>query len=593
MNRAATKFHELGAREPSQSQLDAYDQLFEFLYPDGIPVAPDAWPARCALRGEVVTDLELRCHNRRTGHVWHGVYSAAPIADGNDVIQSAVVVIREIKKRTPADAVLERLASMVESSAVPMVGLTRDGIVESWNGAAEALFGYSASEIIGKHIAILGTCEDRYEKVDTIRRVRAGGVVRNLETVRIAKDGHKIPVLLTIAPIKDRVGAVIGMSASVIDITRSKRAEDTLKEADRRKDEFLAMLAHELRNPLAPIRNAVEIQKLVAPREQKLDQAREMIERQVAHLARLIDDLLDVSRITQGKINVERKRVAIEAALSGAVDIARPFIEARRQRLSVSTPITGAFVNGDFTRLVQAIGNLLNNASKFSDAGAEIVLAAEEDGNDVLVRVIDSGTGITPEFLPHVFELFSQGKQTLDRSQGGLGIGLALVRRLIETHGGTVHARSDGLNKGSEFQIRLPLMERGAKNLMRGEMPYAAGASRRILVVDDNIDAAESLATLLTLQGHAVQIAHDGLGTLTLARSMRPHIVLLDIGLPGMDGYEVAMRLRECPEASQATLIALTGYGQEQDRARSKEAGFAHHLVKPIDPETLNRLIAT
>ncbi len=591
MNRAAVELHGFTPQKLSEDSPDSYDRVFEFEYPDGKGVAPEAWPARRALRGEVIKDVELRCRNRRTGDTWAGLYTAAPIADENGNIQSAVVVITQIAERKPTDVILERLASMVESSAVPMVGLTRDGIVESWNGAAEALFGYSSPEIVGKHIALLGTCEGRYEKVDTIRRVRSGGVVHNLETVRIAKDGHKIPVLLTIAPIKDRSGTVTGMSASVVDITRSKRAEDALKEADRRKDEFLAMLAHELRNPLAPIRNAVEIQKLVAPREQKLDQTRHIIERQVAHLARLIDDLLDVSRITQGKINLERKRVAVADVISGAVDIAHPFIDARQQRLRVATPRRKLFVNGDFTRLVQAIGNLLNNASKFSASGAEIVLRAEEDGDHVLVHVVDSGMGIAPEFLPHVFELFSQGKDTLDRSQGGLGIGLALVQRLVEAHGGTVNAKSDGPNKGSEFVVRLRLVGQ-SEDAMEGEGPDACGAKRRILVVDDNVDAAESLATLLTLQGHIVQTAHNALGALTLARSLRPHVVLLDIGLPGMDGYEVAIQLRRCPEASHATLIALSGYGQEQDRRRSKEVGFAHHLVKPVHPEILSRLIA-
>jgi PAS domain S-box-containing protein len=318
MNRAAVKIHGFDTIPELHRRFDHYAGLCEWFYPDGRPMLRGEWPPTRALKGEIVKRSLLYGRNRRSGHSWHGIYTATPVFDENGEVQAAVVVIQDITDPNRAEALMARLASMVESSAVPMIGLTRDGIIVSWNAAAESLFGYSASEIVGQPVALLGSCEDRHDKVDTIRCVREGGVVRNLETVRKAKDGRKIPVLLTVAPIRDEVGAVVGMSASVIDNTQSKRAEFELKEAHHRKDEILAMLAHELRDPLAPMRNAVHVLRMCKQEPARAEQAVSILERQLQHMARLIDDLSDVAPISRRTIQPRCEpmdpRTALEAA---------------------------------------------------------------------------------------------------------------------------------------------------------------------------------------------------------------------------------------------------------------------------------------
>jgi two-component system CheB/CheR fusion protein len=370
-----------------------------------------------------------------------------------------------------------------------------------------------------------------------------------------------------------------------------RRAEE-LADADRRKDEFLAMLAHELRNPLAPIRNAVHIMKLVAPADANLERARDVIDRQVQHLARLVDDLLDVSRITRGKIRLHREPVELAATLSRAVETSRPLLDARRHRLTVTLPPEPVLVEGDATRLAQVLANLLNNAAKYTGEDGAIGVRVEREGDEAVVRVRDNGSGIPAELLPRVFDLFTQGDRSLARSEGGLGIGLTLVKRLVEMHGGSVTGHSDGPGHGSEFVVRLPALERS-----RAPAPGDAAGSgrpmpRRVLVVDDSEDAAESLATVLRIGGHEVCTAYDGPAALRTAEAFRPEVVLLDIGLPGMDGFEVGRRLREQTGMRRALLVAVTGYGQEEDRRRAEQVGFDAHLVKPADLSALERLLA-
>jgi signal transduction histidine kinase/CheY-like chemotaxis protein len=372
---------------------------------------------------------------------------------------------------------------------------------------------------------------------------------------------------------------------------------EALRQADRRKDEFLAMLAHELRNPLAPMRNALEIIRLRGPERRLAVRASwDMVERQVEHLSRLVDDLLDVARITRGKINLEKEPVALAEVVRRAVETSRPLIEGRRHRLEVRLPDEPLHVIGDLTRLAQVLLNLLNNAAKYTEEGGQITLTVERAAADpgaVVLRVRDTGVGIPPEVLPKVFDLFTQASRTLDRAQGGLGIGLTLVRRLVEMHGGSVRASSAGPGKGSEFVVRLPLffgpLPAPAHGNGSGEHP---AAGHRILVVDDNRDSASSLAVLLRLSGHEVVTAHDGAAALEKAEHFRPQLALLDIGLPGMDGYELARRLRQLPGLRQVRLAALTGYGSEEDRRRSRAAGFDHHLVKPVEREALLVLLA-
>jgi PAS domain S-box-containing protein len=375
------------------------------------------------------------------------------------------------------------------------------------------------------------------------------------------------------------------------------RLYHAVREADRRKDDFLAMLAHELRNPLAPIRNAVEVARLVGVADAKLQWAREVIDRQVTHLSRLVDDLLDVSRITRGKIQIQLQPVEVAAIVARAVETSRPLIEARRHELTVAVPPYPIEIEADLTRLAQIIANLLNNAAKYTDEGGRIWLTVERQGDEVLFRVRDTGIGIPADMLAKVFELFTQVDRSLDRSQGGLGIGLTLVRTLTEMHKGRVEAFSDGPGRGSEFVVRLPVLR--CRPLPRPSREktipgaVANAARRRILVVDDNVDAAESLALLLQIGGHEVRTAHDGPAVLDLAKAYLPEVIFLDIGLPGMDGYEIAKRLRQQGETAGALLVAVTGYGQEEDRRRSQEAGFDHHLTKPVNPQDLQSLLVS
>ncbi len=384
-----------------------------------------------------------------------------------------------------------------------------------------------------------------------------------------------------------------GRAAIALDNARLYR---DIQQADRHKNEFLSMLAHELRNPLAPIRNAVQILRLKCAHDPELTQIRDLIDRQVQQLIRLVDDLLDISRITRGKIRLQTEPVDVATVVTRAVETNRPLIDTRRHELTVTLPVESLRVEGDLVRLAQVLGNLLNNAAKYTEDGGHIWLTAERDGTEAVLRVRDTGVGIPPDMLASIFELFTQVDRTLDRSQGGLGIGLTLVRRLVEMHGGRVQVHSEGPGQGAEFVVRLPALvgERRSVATANGIVSSLARCGPvRVLVVDDNHDAADSLALLLRLGGHEVRICHDGATAVAVAAADRPRLVLLDIGLPGMDGYAVARQLRQLPELAGTVLVALTGYGQAEDVRRSHEAGFDHHLVKPADPETLVNLFAS
>jgi signal transduction histidine kinase len=366
-----------------------------------------------------------------------------------------------------------------------------------------------------------------------------------------------------------------------------------LRESDRRKDVFLAMLAHELRNPLAPIRNASEIFRRADGGNATLRLAGEIVDRQVTQLARLVDDLLDVSRITQGKVQLKRQRVGLQALMTQAIETAMPMIESKHQELSIRLSREAIHLDADPARLAQVVGNLLNNAAKYTGEGGRICVAARRWRSGVVVRVRDNGVGIARGMLGNVFDLFMQVDTSLDRSQGGLGIGLTLVRAIVELHGGGIRARSLGLGRGSRFVFWLPALPRdaAAPAPRRSGTPVRQRSPRRLLLVDDNVDAVESLAILLKADGHDVRVAHDGAGALALIESFRPDLVVLDIGLPGMNGYEIAQRIRARPELGAPTLVALTGYGQQEDRKRARAAGFDHHFIKPADVHALQRLL--
>jgi PAS domain S-box-containing protein len=415
------------------------------------------------------------------------------------------------------------------------------------------------------------------------RVVWPDGSVHWLEArANVFKDGH------------DKAVRIIGVN---MDITERKRFEEALREADRRKDEFLAMLAHELRNPLAPIRNALHvIQMRGQERRQAVRQAWEMIERQVENLVRLVDDLLDVSRISRGKINLQKEPVDVATLVARAVEGSRPLIEARRHDLKVALSDEPMRVEADPTRMAQVLWNLLNNAAKYTPEDGRIWLTASKEGGEAVIRVRDTGMGIPPELLPKMFDLFVQAERTLDRAEGGLGIGLTLVRRLTELHDGVVEAFSAGPGEGSEFVVRLPLLPdvspAAAAHEPDGDKRVKAAVTHRILVVDDNRDSADSLAILLRLVGHDVCTAHDGRQALVVAATYRPDLVLLDIGLPGMDGLTVARHLRSQQELAGVVLVALTGYGSDEDRRQAQAVGFNHHMVKPLDLDALNELLS-
>ena len=659
------------------------------------------------------------------------------------------------------------LAAIVASSDDAIVSKTLEGRILSWNAGAERIFGYTAAEAIGQPITMIIPPEHHAEERRILDQVRQGNRVDHFDTIRVTKDGRRIAISLTVSPVRDSRGVIIGASKVARDISERKRAEqilleserrlaaeaaalarlnelstrlwrtrnlsegldeiltaviellgaengniqllgsesplsrevsaaddflraealrsgqriiiedtetdDTyapyraaaraagyrslvstpllsadgepvglvatyfrsihrpseqelrrfdlylrqandfierckleqvlrhneaaLRDADRRKDEFLALLAHELRNPLAPIRYTLAANKKGGRTPEQRTEAEEVIERQVAHMSRLLDDLLDVSRVTRSRLELKKSPTELTAVVSSAIETARPMLEAKHHTLSVDLPTHAVRFEADLVRLAQVLSNLLINAAKYTDPGGQIRLRAVQEGNDLLIAVGDNGIGIASDMMPRLFTIFSQAKDVLGRAEGGLGIGLSLVRGLVTLHGGSVEARSDGPGKGSEFIVRLPIGAPAAATQIEapaeGAVPEGSGGGvgLKILVVDDNRDAADSCATLLELCGHHVQTAYTGRNALELAETFRPHALLLDIGLPDFDGYQLARKIRAAPWGSSIVLIALTGWGQEDDRRRAFDAGFDYHLTKPIAPETVESLL--
>jgi len=666
------------------------------------------------------------------------------------------------------------LAAIVESSDDAIVSKTLEGQILSWNAGAARLFGYTPEEAIGRSILMIIPPERHHEEHDILARLRIGERIDHYETVRVAKDGHRIDISLTVSPVRDSRGKIVGASKVARDISARKAGEqqvfglqrelvaqlddlrqlhemslrlsktlelkpileETLRtavavegtdlglvslcepdhdqfevgaslgfsaeflaevddippagtargitfqerrrvvvedletdpqfsqfaevarragiravhstplitrvgklvgvlstyfrephrpadreiqfidlcasqaanfienarlyaqvrEADRRKDEFLATLAHELRNPLAPVRNAVHLLHLQAPPGGEGKWPLQVIDRQMVQMTRLIDDLMDVSRITRGKLQLRTQRIELGEVIRAAVETSRPMLERSGHELTVTVPPERLYLNADPTRIAQALSNLLNNAAKYTEWGGRVWLTAERQGSDVVLGVRDTGIGIVAEMLPRIFDMFAQADRSLDRAQGGLGIGLTLVKRLVEMHGGSVQAQSEGPGKGSEFTIRLPLVVDTAATPLPAapESGTATPVSPlRILVVDDNRDAAATMAMLLRISGNDVRTVHDGREAVDEAREFRPDVAILDIGLPGVDGYAAARTIRREPWGAGVVLIAVTGWGQETDRERSKEAGFDHHLVKPVEPAALVSILSS
>ncbi len=481
----------------------------------------------------------------------------------------------------------------VENAVVALHWASSDGRILWANQAELDLLGYSREEYVGHNIAEFHV--DQEVVAEILRRLANHEELHNFEARLQSKDGS-IRHLLIDSNVYWRDGEFVHTRSFTRDITDRKRAEEALEEADRRKDEFLAMLAHELRNPLAPIRSGLEIMRLRRGDPATIESTRQIMERQVEQLVRLVDDLVDVSRITRGQIKLQNEMVDLATVVGTAVETCRAMIEARQHRLTISLPPGPVRLEADSARLTQVVANLLDNAAKYTEIGGNIWLTAECYESEVSIRVRDSGTGIPAMMLPHVFDLFTQVGRSLDRAHGGLGIGLTLVRALVEMHGGRVEASSPGAGQGSEFIVRLPLARKDTAWPRTPEgfaSRAAASPSRRVLVVDDNADVAETLAMLLRFTGHEVRAAYDGPMALDTVRAFQPEVVLLDIGLPGMDGFEVARSIRREVQDPNVLLVALTGYGQEEDRLRSKEAGFEYHLVKPVDPGALQVLLGS
>jgi PAS domain S-box-containing protein len=690
-------------------------------------------PATKALREGVVVGLANHTVLiRKNGHELAIDDSAAPIRDEFGEVSGCVLIFRDVsaQRRLEQDKASQLqaarfLASIVESSDDAIVSKSLDGIIQSWNAAAERLFGYTAEQAVGRHISLVIPPERIAEEDRIIASLRAGQRIEHFETERQRSDGQRISVSLTISPIKDAEGAVIGASKIVRDITDRKRAEaeqqrlvtlvenstdfigicdlagmpmfvnsagmrmvglddieharrtpvasfffpedqpwimneflpsvlekghgeaevrfrhfktgearwlaykvltlpdaagrpvafatvsqdvterkrfeDTLRrvatdlsDADRRKNEFLAMLAHELRNPLAPISHAIQALRLAESDRKSVHAAAEMLERQVGQMVRLVDDLLDISRISRGKIELRKDRIELAPIISQAVEATRALYKSMNHELTVTLPPHSIYLDADPARLAQVLGNLLNNACKFTDSGGHVWLTVEQDQGQAVIRVRDNGIGIAADLLPRLFEMFVQADTSQERSREGLGIGLTLVKTLVEMQGGTVEAHSEGPGLGSEFAIRMPTVAEITWPLPPETVPEPLPAiRRRILVVDDNEDAAEWLATVLRLNGHETHVAHDGLEAMRSAEEIRPDAVLLDIGLPRLDGYEVCRRIRAQAWGQDLLLIALTGWGQEEDRQKSRDAGFDTHLVKPVDDEVLLKVLAS
>jgi PAS domain S-box-containing protein len=562
---------------------------------------------RVLATGTGIQVIETLEHDDGVNH--HSLVSKFPITgrDGRTTLVGGMAI--DITDRKRAEEALrlseEQYRAVYSQAATGIAEADLSGRFVRANDRFCEIVGYPRDELIGVRFSDLTHPDDRAESVGPFERLRDGGPNYTIEKRYVRRDGMIVWARVAVSLIRDEQKRPARVVAVIEEITDRKRLEDELQrrveelaQADRRKDEFLATLAHELRNPLAPIRNALHLMRRPNGDGLGIEAERAMAERQVVHLARLIDDLMDIARISRGKIELRRERLELAPVVGRAVESVRASLDERRHELTVAMPPEPIHLEADPTRIEQVLWNLLNNAIKYTEPGGAIRLGVERAGGEVVVRVRDTGVGIEPAMLPRIFEMFVQVGDDSGRAQGGLGIGLSLVSTLVEMHGGRVTVRSEGRGKGTEFAVHLPILPdavRDGAEMERCDAPRsdAQPPRRRVLVVDDNVDAATSLAKLLTrFHGQDVRVAHDGPAALREAGDFRPDVVLLDIGMPGMDGCEVARRLRAQPETGRALLVALTGWGQESDRQRSREAGFDHHLVKPVDPDALRDLLA-
>jgi PAS domain S-box-containing protein len=512
-------------------------------------------------------------------------------------------ITRDISERKRQEEELRRseerfrlLVEGVQDYAIYM--LTPDGTVTSWNGGARRIKGYEAHEIVGKHFSRFYRAEDidAGKPWGELAMAREHGRAED-EGWRVRKDGTRFWARVVVTALRDADGQLHGYAKVTQDLTQQRQSA-ALEVAARQVHDFIAVLAHELRNPLAPIRNAAHLLAVATPGAQEFEVARLAIDRQSAQLMRIVDDLLDIGRITRGALSIHPQRVDLGDIVARAIEAARPGIDSAGHQLSIQLPPEPVFLQADELRVTQALTNVLNNAARYTDAGGKIALSLRRERQDqnyteeanqlawASLSVRDTGRGIDPEFIASIFGMFVQGRHAASRSQGGLGVGLALARAIIELHHGTIEARSEGAGKGSEFIIKLPV--EAARSAAAPEQPKRSAngrtsVARRVLVVDDNVDAAAMLAALIRQLGHEVEIVHDGSAALRAVEGYRPEVILLDIGMPGMNGFEVAQRLRELGRVPRLRIVAVTGWGKPEDRQRSREAGFDMHLIKPVE----------
>jgi PAS domain S-box-containing protein len=543
--------------------------------------------------------------------------SASPMRDGEGVTIGSVLVFRDVTERKRAEDVLREsekryrraaadAATAAESNAKFRAFfdqgtnfaavLTLDGTVVEANRLCLDACGFTRDEVIGKPFWECGWWSRSPSVADMVRTAcaqAAAGQMFRTRTNYFVADGSERTVDLILAPVTDEAGRVLFVAATGNDVTERSAMEKALRDADRKKDEFLALLAHELRNPLAPIRNGLQVMRLAGSDANTVGQARSMMDRQLSHMVRLIDDLLDISRISRNKMELRRSRVSLWDVVSSAVETARPAIDAEEHELNVLLPQGPVFLDADLTRLAQVFSNLLTNSAKYTARGGRIWLSAERRGGVVLVSVRDTGIGIPADSLETIFDMFSQVDRSVERSTGGLGIGLALVKGLVEMHGGSVTAQSAGHGYGSTFTVSLPVMadQPVHKETSEDAERIAARPKRRILVVDDNRDGADSLSLMLKLMGDDVYTAHDGVEAIKQTEAFRPEVILMDVGMPRLNGLDATRRIREQPWGREIKIIALTGWGQLGDRDRSREAGCDGHLVKPVDLQILQQML--
>jgi PAS domain S-box-containing protein len=548
-------------------------------------------------------------HEAKSMGRWFDLYAFRVGGPGS---RRVAITFNDITERTKSAEALreseERYRTLFDLGPVAVYSCDAAGVIQKVNRRAIELWGREPApgetdeQFCGSHKLFRPDGTFMPHEHCPMADVISGKVaeVRDAEVLIEQPDGNRITVVVNIRPLRNQHGEVTGAINCFYDITERSRLEhktqeqaEALVDLHRRKDEFLAMLSHELRSPLAPIANAVQMLRYQKNADPLQQQARDIIERQVGQLKHLVDDLLEMSRITSSRVQLHREQVDVASIVEGAVETTASLVAQRGHYLTVSLPPHPVWLHADAPRLEQVVVNLLTNAAKYTDKGGQLSLTVQQEGESIVLRMRDTGVGITPELLPHIFDLFTQEARSLDRSQGGLGIGLSLVQRLVELHGGTVEARST-LGQGSEFVVRLPVVLTSPQLSPAPRIETARpGKPCRVLVVDDNVDTAQSVAMLLTSSGHEVRLAYDGPTALAAAIDYRPDVALLDIGLPGFDGYELAKRIRKQPSLRSVVLVALTGYGQESDRRRSQETGFHHHLVKPADFGKVHKILAT